>query len=222
MAGLPTQAWPHALAQHGVVPIAVLDQTDCALRLGRTLTEAGLPLIEVTLRTAVAIDSIRNLRAACPDLLVGAGTVLDVAQAAAAHAAGAQFLVAPGYSAAVVAWAAAAGVPMLPGVLTPTEAQRAFAAGVRTVKVYPVGAVGGASYLRALGSVLPQMRCVPSGGIDAANLAEYLAQPNVAACGGSWLVDRALLAAGRFDEIGRRVRQAVEIVQRARSMAVAS
>lgn len=198
-----------------LVPVVTLPDADCAVALGRTLLDAGLPVIEVTLRSSAALPAIRQLRQECPDLLVGAGTVLVGAQVDAALDAGAQFLVAPGTDEIALDTAHALGIPMIPGVMTPSEVGRVRARGLRTLKLFPARPLGGASYLRMLAEVFPDVRFVPSGGIDAAALEDYLAIPAVAACGGTWLAPTELLRERRFDEIWSRVAAAISMARSA-------
>lgn len=198
-----------------LLPVVVLPDVDCAVPLGRTLLDAGLPVIEITCRTPAAIPAIRRLRDSCPDLLVGAGTVLNPSLAQEAIAAGAQFLVSPGFNEDTVRVANAEQVPILPGVLTPTEIEQARYRGQRLMKLFPASTLGGASYVATLASVYRDIRFVPTGGIDPENLPTYLALPSVAACGGSWLAPTQILRERRFDEVWSRVAAAVAIVRAA-------
>jgi len=180
------------------------------------LQAAGLPCAEVTFRTPAAADAIRALRDACPELLVGAGTILRPEQVDAALAAGAAFLVAPGLNPRVVDRARERGVPMVPGVATPTEIEGALAVGLETLKFFPAEVTGGVAFLGAVAPVYPTVRFLPTGGIDPSNVAAYLARPNVLACGGSWMVRRDLIAAGAFAEIERLAAEAVALARTAR------
>lgn len=217
MSSAPTHDLAQVLGRHRLLPVAVLDDVGLADGLGRLLCRAGLPLIEITMRTAAAAAAIARLRDRYPAMAVGAGTVLSGAQAQEAVAAGAQFLVAPGFSEDVVSWAESRGIPLIPGVLTPSEMQSAMARGHSLLKIFPADAVGGPRFLRAIASVYPGLHCVPSGGITAANLGEYLALPNVAACAASWLVDRMLLEKGAEAELKQRIDQALAVASTARS-----
>ncbi len=205
-----------ALRQVGVVPVVALARPDEALPLADGLTAAGLPLAEITFRTAAAVDAIALLRERHPDLLVGAGTVLSVSQADAAIAAGARFVVSPGFDPAVVDHCLERDVPVLPGVVTPTEIAQVLARELHVAKLFPAGPIGGVSYLRAIAGPYPMMRFVPTGGVTADNLAEYLALPSVVACGGTWLAKPDVLARGDAGEIERLARQAVTIVHEIR------
>jgi len=199
------------LRRHGVVPVVEIEDAETAVGLGRTLVEAGLPIIEVTYRTEAAEESIRRMRAEVPELVVGAGTVLDRATAVSAAAAGAHFLVSPGYSPAVVAEAREAGVGIVPGAVTPSEIERAREAGFTLLKFFPAVASGGIPMISALAGPYRDVAFMPTGGIRADTLADWLAVPAIAACGGTWIAPRDLIAAGRFDEIGERAHTAAAI-----------
>jgi len=207
------------IARLGLVPVVEIDDANRASALITTLAEAGLPCAEFTLRTEAGIAAIGHARRARPEALIGAGTVLTPEQADAAISAGADFIVSPGFSAVLVDHCLALGVPILPGVATPTEVQMALERGLTVLKFFPAKAAGGVPYLRAIAAPFGAVRFVPTGGIDAANLEEYLRLPAVLACGGSWMVKRQLIADGRFDEISRLTREAVELVARVRSAA---
>lgn len=197
-----------------VLPVVTLDDAAHAPPLAEALSGGGLPCVEVTLRTAAALDAIRLL-AREPSLLVGAGTVLSAPQARAAIDAGARFVVSPGFSAGVLRACRAAGVPALPGVATPTDLIRALDAGLDTVKLFPAATLGGPAAARVLAGPFPAVRLVPTGGVTAAGLRGYLAVPTVLAVGGSWMAPPALVRAGRFDEIRRLADQTVTIVSEA-------
>ncbi len=184
-----------------VVPVAVIDDAGQAQRLGETLVAAGLPCIEVTLRTPAALDALRDI-SGVEGLLAGAGTVIRQQQVEAALDAGARFIVSPGLSLPVLRACAQAGVPYLPGVATATEIQLALDEGIDTVKLFPAELLGGPAMISALAAPFGEVRFVPSGGITAHNAAGYLALPNVLAIGGSWMVAPTLLAAGDFAAVG--------------------
>lgn len=203
------------IRQIGIVPVVVLDDASHAAPLAAALAAGSLPVAEVTFRTAAAADSIAAM-AAQPGMLVGAGTVLTVDQVDQALAAGARFIVSPGFSADVVAHCLARGVPVFPGVATASEVQRAYEAGLRTVKFFPAEAVGGLSALKAIGAPYSMMRFIPTGGIHADTAPAYLAHPAVVAVGGSWMVAKSLVAAGRFDEITALAAEAVGLAAAAR------
>jgi 2-dehydro-3-deoxyphosphogluconate aldolase/(4S)-4-hydroxy-2-oxoglutarate aldolase len=204
------------LGDLGIVPVVEVPSLDRAVPLGRALLAARLPCAEITFRTAVAADAIRALRDACPDLLVGAGTILTVDQADAAVAAGASFLVAPGFNPRVVDHARGRDVPMVPGVCTPSEIEGALASHVEFMKFFPAEVAGGVAFLKAIAAVYPTVRFVPTGGIGPSNLADYLALPNVLACGGSWMVKKDLIASGDFAAIERLATEAVRLARSVR------
>ncbi|WP_082131462.1 MULTISPECIES: bifunctional 4-hydroxy-2-oxoglutarate aldolase/2-dehydro-3-deoxy-phosphogluconate aldolase [Cellulomonas] len=198
------------LAAHRLVPVVVVDDAHDADALGSALVGGGLPVAEVTFRTAAAPDAIRALRAR-GDVLVGAGTVLTAAQVDQAVAAGADYVVSPGTSRAVVERCAEHGVLALPGAVTASEVQAALELGVTTVKFFPAGTSGGAAAIAALVAPFGGVRFVPTGGVGPANLAEYLALPAVAAVGGSWMVPRDLVRAGDVTGVRALVADAVAL-----------
>jgi 2-dehydro-3-deoxyphosphogluconate aldolase/(4S)-4-hydroxy-2-oxoglutarate aldolase len=195
------------LGRARVVPVASLDDGDQAEATARALQRGGLDCIEITFRTAAAAEALRRARAV-DGMLVGAGTVLSPEQAAVAADAGADFAVAPGTNPAVVEACRALGLPFFPGVATPSEIETARAMGRTTLKLFPAAQVGGAGFLRAVSATYPDVRFLPTGGIGADTVADYLAVPSVLAVGGSWLVRPELLRAGRFDEVERLAREA--------------
>lgn len=195
-----------------LVPVVVLDDAAAAADLGTALVEGGLPVAEVTFRTAAAAESIRAM-SANRDLLVGAGTVLTPAQVDEAVDAGARFVVSPGFSRAVVDRCAERGVLALPGAVTASEVMMALEAGLTTVKFFPAETSGGAAAIKALAAPFGGVRFVPTGGIGPDNIADYLAVPAVAAIGGSWMVPRAAIASGDFDGVTSLVADAVALVR---------
>ncbi len=199
-----------------VIPVVEIPRVEDAVPLARALVAAGLPCAEITFRTASAAPAIAAIAGAVPEILVGAGTVLNVAQAEAALAAGARFIVAPGFDPAVVDFALQRGVPIVPGVCTPSEVGLALARGLALVKLFPAEAAGGVAYLKALAAPFGGVRFVPTGGIGPDNLAAYLAVEQVVACGGSWMVKKDLIAAGAFDTIRELATTAREIARAAR------
>lgn len=200
-----------AIARHRIVPVIAIESAAHALPLADALLAGGLPVIEVTFRTAAALDVIRLLSRERPTLLVGAGTVLDPATVDAAAAAGARFALAPGCSPATAQRAREIGLPFVPGVQTPSEVELALSLGCTTLKFFPAEAAGGVPMLEAIHAPykLTGVRFVPTGGVSPANLAAYLACRAVAAVGGTWLAKPSDLAEGRFDEIAARTRDAV-------------
>jgi len=201
-----------ALADFGVIPIIELLRTQDAVPLARALVAGGLGCAEITYRTSAASASIAAIRAALPDMLVGAGTVLTTAQVDEAISAGAAFLVAPGFNPDVVAAAGARGVPIIPGVCTPTEIEAALSQGIEILKFFPAEAAGGVAFLKAVAGPYRSVRFIPTGGIDVTNLGAYLALPSVLACGGTWVARKELIAAGDFAAVERLAADAVELV----------
>jgi 2-dehydro-3-deoxyphosphogluconate aldolase / (4S)-4-hydroxy-2-oxoglutarate aldolase len=205
-----------SIATGGIVPVVVLTDPAAADPLATALLHGGLRCAEVTFRTDAAVDAIKAM-AAHPELLVGAGTVLTPAQVDQAVEAGARFIVSPGFSAAVVTHCRERGVPVFPGVATPTEIQMALEAGLDTVKFFPAEQLGGAPMVKALSAPFRGVRFIPTGGVTTANLRDYLALPSVLAVGGTWMVAPDLLAAGRWDEVTARTRSALAEVGDARA-----
>ena len=205
-----------ALSRIGVVPVITIDRSQDAVPLARALLNGGIGCAEITFRTASAEEAIQRISGECHEMLVGAGTVLTVQQAEQAIRAGAQYIVAPGFDAAVVDWCQEHGVPVLPGLATPTEINMALARGVKLLKFFPSEEIGGVRMLKALYAPYQEVQFIPTGGIKAHNLAEYLVLPNVVACGGSWMATGSMISEGKFDEITRLSREARAIVHRAR------
>ena len=197
------------LGEARVLPVVELDGSEVALPLARALLAGGLPVAEITFRSAAAAESIRVLRERVPEMLVGAGTVLGIEQVDLAVRAGSQFAVTPGFNPAVVEACLERGLPILPGVNNPTGVEQAMGFGLEAVKFFPAEASGGVPFLKALSGPYPSIRFLPTGGIGPTNFGNYLALPNVLACGGSWLVSPALVRASRFDEITRLAGEAV-------------
>ena len=200
-----------------VLPIATLDTPDQAAPLARALLEGGLSVVEITFRSEATADSIRIIRERYPDMLVGAGTVLNVEQVGIARRAGSQFILTPGFNPAVVGAAMEAGLPIFPGIDGPTGVEQAMGFGLETVKFFPAEAGGGVPFIKALSGPYDRMKFIPTGGIGPGNLAAYLALPGVLACGGSWIADPALTRAGRFDEVARLAAEAVALAAPAAS-----
>ena len=201
MSPSPAQSLVERLAQLKIVPVIVIDDPAAASALAGALVDGGLPCAEVTFRTAAAGEALRRMSDSAPDLLLGAGTVLSVAQAREARAAGATFIVAPGFNPAVVDHCLEHGIPVFPGVCTPTDIEAALAKGITTVKFFPAEPIGGIKYLRAIAAPYTMMRFIPTGGINAENLRSYLAFDRVVACGGSWMAPADWIAAKAFDQI---------------------
>jgi 2-dehydro-3-deoxyphosphogluconate aldolase/(4S)-4-hydroxy-2-oxoglutarate aldolase len=199
-----------------VVPLIQADDESVAVATARALVEGGLTVLEVVLRTAVALDCLRAIGREVPDAIVGAGTVLSAEHARSAAAAGARFIVSPGLHEDVVRAAREAGLPVFPGTATATEVQRAWNMGLRLLKFFPAGQAGGVPMIKALSSVFRDVRFMPTGGISASNLADYLAVPAVVACGGSWLTPQEAIAAGDYAAVTELAKGAVAIANTAR------
>jgi 2-dehydro-3-deoxyphosphogluconate aldolase/(4S)-4-hydroxy-2-oxoglutarate aldolase len=202
----------HAILTGKIVPVVVLEDAGGAAPLAAALLDGGLRCAEVTFRTAAAADAIRVM-AERAELFVGAGTVLTPAQVDQAVAAGARFIVSPGFGPAVVKHCQELGVPVYPGVATATEIQMALDAGIETVKFFPAEQLGGVPMLKALAAPFRSVRFIPTGGVSTANVASYLAVPAVVAVGGTWMVAPDLLAAGDWAEVTRRTRAALGALQ---------
>jgi 2-dehydro-3-deoxyphosphogluconate aldolase/(4S)-4-hydroxy-2-oxoglutarate aldolase len=194
-----------------VVPVVVLEQVADAVPLARALVAGGLRAIEVTLRTPAAPEAIRAIAAEVPDAVVGAGTVLGPAEVETAKAAGARFLVSPGWTEGLLAAMRDSGLPSLPGVSTASEVLRLLELGVTDMKFFPAEAAGGAPYLKSLHSPLPRARFCPTGGIDAERAAAYLELPNVACVGGTWMLPQEALRAKAWDRVTRLARSAAAL-----------
>ena len=197
-----------------LVPVVVIDDAGLATPLADAIVAGGLSCVEITLRTDEALAAIK-IMAARADLVVGAGTVLTLDQAKAAVDCGARFIVSPGLSPTLVDWSLAGGVPLIPGCATATEIQLAQERGLDTVKFFPAEQLGGIKMLKALAGVFQAMHFMPTGGISADNLLDYLALPQVVACGGSWLVQPEWLKEGKFIDIRREIEKAVELLNSA-------
>lgn len=196
-----------------VVPLVQAADPDVAIATTRALAEGGLTVIEVVLRTPAALECMHAICELDDDLIVGAGTVLSAAQANDVLEKGAQFIVSPGLDEETVGIAHDAGVPVFPGVMTPSEVMKARNLGVNVVKFFPASIAGGIPALKAFGSVFGDLRFMPTGGVSAANLADFLALKNILACGGSWLTPAAAIAAGNYEEVTRLAREAVAIAK---------
>ena len=191
-----------------VMPVIVLHELKHAVPLAQALVAGGIRVLEVTMRTPVALDCVRAIRAAVPDAIVGVGTVTGPSDVLAAITAGAQFAVSPGATPALLDAVNKSGLPFLPGTMTPSEVMAARDAGFRALKLFPAQPAGGIPLLKALASVFSDVLFCPTGGIDAASAHGYLALPNVACVGGSWLAPQPLIAAGDWDGIADLARAA--------------
>ncbi len=200
----------------GIIPVVVLDDAKDAKALGEALCEGGLPCAEVTFRTAAAEEAIRIMSKEFPDMLVGAGTVLTTEQVDRAVAAGAKFIVSPGLNPKIVKYCQEKNIPITPGIQTPTEIEAALELGLKTVKFFPAEPAGGLKMIKAIAAPYVDVTFMPTGGISASNVREYLGYNRIVACGGSWMVKKDLIAAGEFDKIKDMVREAADIVKEIR------
>lgn len=189
------------LGTYGIVPVVVLQDAAKAEPLAEALCKGGLACAEVTFRTDAAEESIRIMSEKFPEMLVGAGTVLTIEQADRAVKAGAKFIVSPGLNPEVVKWCQAHEVPVIPGIVTPTEMEQAIGLGLTMVKFFPAEPAGGISMIKAMAAPYTGIRFMPTGGINAKNLEDYLSCDKILCCGGSWMVKGDLVKAGEFDKI---------------------
>ncbi|MCR4566843.1 MAG: bifunctional 4-hydroxy-2-oxoglutarate aldolase/2-dehydro-3-deoxy-phosphogluconate aldolase [Pseudobutyrivibrio sp.] len=201
----------------GIIPVVVLEDAKDAHALGEALMNGGLPAAEVTFRTSAAADSISILAKDFPDMLVGAGTVLTCEQADQAIAAGAKFIVAPGFNPTVVKYCLEKGYPVTPGVQTPSEMEQAMELGLDFVKFFPAEPAGGLPMIKAVAAPYSNLRFMPTGGINKENVKDYLAYDKIVACGGTWMVKGDLIASGDFAKIEELTREAAEIVNTVRN-----
>ena len=204
------------MKKSGVIPVVVLDDTAQALPTANALLAGGVSVMEITFRTAAAADSIKAVSENCPEMLVGAGTVVTLEQCKQALECGAQFIVSPGLDPEVVSWCVERNVPITPGCVTPTEIMAAMKLGLNVVKFFPAGVYGGLKAMKALAAPFGGVKFIPTGGVDAKNLKEYLEAPFVHAVGGSWLCPKKEIAAGNFDAVTALCREASEIVKEVR------
>ena len=196
-----------------IVPVIALDNAADAVPLGTALRKSGIPVAEITFRSPAAAEAIRRLRDADPDILIAAGTVLNAAQAKAAQQAGADFIVSPGFNPNTVKACQDMDIPITPGINNPTAIEAALEHGIDTVKYFPAEASGGIPMLKALLAPYAMLKIMPTGGINAKNIRDYLAIKNVIACGGSWMVEKSLLATQNWAEVERLGKEAVALVQ---------
>ena len=189
------------LAQSGVVPVVVLEDAKDAVPTAKAMLAGGIDVMEITFRTAAAADSIKAVAQECPDMVVGAGTVINLEQCKLAVECGAKFIVSPGYDEETVAWCCDNGIPVTPGCVTPTEIMMALKHGLKVLKFFPANVYGGLSALKSLAGPFGGVKFIPTGGVNAQNLAEFISSPYVHAVGGSWICPKADIAAGNFDKI---------------------
>lgn len=195
-----------------VIPVIAIDKAEDIIPLGKVLAENGLPAAEITFRSAAAAEAIRLLRETQPDMLIGAGTVLNREQAIAAKEAGATFIVSPGFNPNTVKACQEIGIDIVPGVNNPSTVEAALEMGLTTLKFFPAEASGGINMVKSLLAPYTDIKLMPTGGINPANIKDYLAIPRVLACGGTWMVDKKLIEAGNWEELARLTREAVALV----------
>lgn len=205
------------LEEYGVVPVVVLKDTKDAIPLADALIKGGLSCAEVTFRTDAAEESIRLMSEKYPEMLVGAGTVLTTEQVNRAVNAGAKFIVSPGFDAEIVDYCLEKNIPVFPGCITPSEVAQAVKRGLKVIKFFPAEQAGGVAMIKAMGAPYNMVKFMPTGGISAKNLSEYLSCSNIVCCGGSWMVKGDLITEGKFDEITELTKEAVELVKSIRA-----
>ena len=193
----------------GIVPVVKIDDPAKAVPLARALKAGGLPSAEITFRTAGAKEAIENINRELPDILIGAGTVLTTEQVDRAVTSGAKYIVSPGLNPSVVAYCLKKGIPIIPGCSNPSDMELAIEAGLEVVKFFPAEESGGLNYIKAVSAPFPMLKFIPTGGINADNLNTYLSFDRILACGGSWMVKADLINEGRFDEISRLTKEAI-------------
>ena len=193
----------------GIVPVIKIDDASKAIPLAKALMAGGIPCAEITFRTAQAEEAISLINREVPDILLGAGTVLSTGQADKAIAAGAKFIVSPGFNKLVVSHCAEKGLPIIPGCSSPTDIELALEMGLTAVKFFPAEQAGGLEYIKAVSAPYPSMHFIPTGGINAQNIAKYIAFEKILACGGSWMAGADLINLGDFDRISALCREAI-------------
>ena len=204
------------ISQFGLVPVVVLEDEKDALPLAKALVEGGLPVAEVTFRTAAAEASIKKMCEAYPDMVVGAGTVLNIEQVEKAVAAGAKFIVSPGFDEEIVDYCLEKNIPVYPGTVTPSELSKAVGRGLSVVKFFPAEQYGGVNTIKALSAPFTTVKFMPTGGVNAKNLKDYLSCKKIVACGGSWMVKGDLIKAQEFEKIKELTKEAVALVKEIR------
>jgi len=200
------------IEEFGVVPVVVLNDAKDAAPLAKALCEGGLPCAEVTFRTEAAEESIRIMATEFPEMVIGAGTVLTIDQVDRAVGAGAKFIVSPGFDPEIVDYCISKDIVVLPGCITPSEVAQAVKRGLEVVKFFPAEQFGGIATIKALAAPYTSVRFMPTGGISAKNLADYLGFKKIVACGGSWMVKGDMVTAGEFDKIKDMTAEAVQLV----------
>lgn len=206
------------LEQFGIVPVVVLEDTKDAAPLAKALCDGGLACAEVTFRTDAAEESIRIMTKEFSEMVVGAGTVLTTEQVDRAVNAGAQFIVSPGFNPAVVKYCIEKNIPVTPGVVTPSEMEKAIEMGLEVVKFFPAEPSGGLEMIKAVAAPYTMLKFMPTGGINPKNIVPYLQYEKILACGGSWMVKGNLISEGAFDKITDLTKEAVELVRSSREV----
>ena len=189
------------LANSIVVPVVVLDKAEDAIPTANAMLAGGVDAMEITFRTACASDAIKAVAENCPDVLVGAGTVINLEQAKLAVEMGAKFIVSPGFSPAVVGWCVENSIPVVPGCVTPTELMAALQYGLTTIKFFPANVYGGLNAMKNLAAPFVGIKFIPTGGVNTANIKEYVDAPFIHAVGGSWVCPKAEISAGNWEKI---------------------
>lgn len=201
----------------GIVPVIVIEESKDAIPLADALLQGGISLAEITFRTVAAADSIRRIKEQFPHMLVGAGTILTPVQVKEAKAAGASFIVSPGFNRKVAACCKEEGIPLIPGCMTPTEIEMALEEGLSVVKFFPAQAAGGIEMIKAIAAPYKNVKFMPTGGINLINVEDYLREDCVLACGGSWMVKKEMIHSGQFDKITELTKAAVAVVGKYRN-----
>lgn len=206
------EAIRNKLAEIKIVPVLAVSDAKLAPMLGKTLSENGLPCAEVTFRTAAAVDVMKEIRKACPEMVLGAGTVLSTEQVDMAIEAGCDFAVSPGFNPEVVKYAMEKGLPFIPGVNNPSHVEQAMSIGLKVLKFFPAGPSGGVGMLKALNAVYP-VDFMPTGGVNVDNAMDYLGLSKVFCCGGTWMVPADLVDGEKWDEIAQLTKDAAALIQ---------
>lgn len=204
------------ISELGVVPVVALEDVKDAEPLAKALCEGGLPCAEITFRTAAAEKCIERMCTAYPEMLIGAGTVLTKTQVEQAIGAGAKFIVSPGFDSEIVDYCLEKEIPIFPGCITPSEVAQAVKRGLKTVKFFPAEQFGGVAAIKALSAPYRELKFMPTGGINAKNLKDYLSLNCIIACGGSWMVKGDMIKGGQFDKIKKLTAEAVALVKEIR------
>lgn len=199
-------------AEVGIVPVVVIEDVKDAVPTAQAMVAGGVPIMEVTLRTAAGLDSIRKIHEACPEVLLGAGTVLNLEQCKQVLEAGAKFIVTPGYDEEIVSYCVENNIPITPGCVTPTEIMKALSHGLTTIKFFPANVYGGLTAMKALSAPFVGIKFLPTGGVNAKNLDEYISAPFIDAIGGSWVCTQSDISDGNLDKITQLCKEARDII----------